>query len=73
MPFGIGTHVCGGVQWSELQLVVNVLLIARYLEMEMVPANYKLKLNPLPKISPNGRFGFRVARHRHPIGEVAGG
>ena len=67
VPFGIGTHVCGGIEWSKLQLVVNLLLIARHLELEMVPANYKLKVNPLPKLSPNGKFRFRIKRFRHPV------
>ena len=71
-PFGIGTHRCGGDRWTELQLAVNVLLIARHLELEMVPANYKLKLSSLPKISPANSFRFRVKRYRHPVEEIAG-
>ena len=66
-PFGMGTHMCGGSRWAEFQMAANLLLIARHLELEMVPANYKLKLDPLPKISLNKRFGFRVAGYRHPI------
>ena len=66
-PFGIGTDMCGGVQWTELQLAVNLLLIARHLELEMVPANYRLKINPLPKMSPRKSFKFRVKRYRHPV------
>ena len=72
VPFGIGTHMCGGVQWTELQLAVNVLLIARHLELEMAPANYRLKINPLPKMSPRKSFKFRVKRYRHPIEGIAG-
>ena len=71
MPFGVGTHICGGSAWTRLQMVVNLLLIARHLELEMVPADYELKINPLPKLSPNRRFGFRVVRHRYPIVEPA--
>ncbi len=67
VPFGVGTHMCGGARWTELQMAVNLLLIARHLELEMVPADYKLKINPLPKLSPNRKFRFRVARHRYPI------
>lgn len=70
-PFGVGTHVCGGARWTELQMVMNLLLIARHLELELVPAGYKLKINPLPKLSPNKRFKFRVVRHRHPLEAVA--
>ena len=70
-PFGVGTHICGGSRWSELQMSLNLLLIARHLELEMVPASYKLKTNPLPKLSPTKKFGFKVVRHRHPINAEA--
>ena len=66
-PFGIGTHTCGGARWSELQLAMNLMLMAHHLELEMDPKRYKLGLNPLPKMSPDKRFGFRVVRHRHPF------
>ena len=69
-PFGTGTHMCSGRRWTELQLAANLLLIARHLDLEMVPSDYKLKLNPFPKLSPNKRFKYRVKRHRHPI-EIA--
>lgn len=67
VPFGVGTHICGGARWTELQLVANLLLIARHLELELAPKNYKLKLSPLPKTSPDKSFKFRVTAHRHPI------
>ena len=66
-PFGTGTHMCSGRRWTELQMVANLLLVARHLDLEMVPANYKLKINPLPKLSPARSFKFRVKRHRHSI------
>ena len=66
-PFGTGTHTCLGSRFSELMMVADLLLIAHHLELEMVPANYKLKLSPLPKFSPNKKFKFRVKRLRHPI------
>ena len=68
VPFGVGTHTCGGAGWAELHLVLNLLLIARHLDLQMVPADYQLRISPLPKLSPDKRFGFRVVRHRHPIG-----
>ena len=66
-PFGTGTHICGGRRWAELQIALNMLLIARHLELELVPRNYKLKLNPFPKLSPAKNFRFRVTRVRHPV------
>ena len=70
-PFGVGTHTCGGARWTELQMAINLLLIAHHLELEMVPSNYKLKINPLPKLSPTKKFGFRVVRYRRPIETAA--
>ena len=66
-PFGVGTHTCLGSRFSELAMAADLLLLAHHLEIEMVPANYKLKLSPLPKFSPNKKFKFRVKRVRHPI------
>ena len=70
-PFGVDTHICAGSRWTELQMVANLLLIARHLEFEMVPKDYQLKLNPLPKTSPDKNFKFRVTGHRHPIKGVS--
>ena len=66
-PFGVGTHTCLGSRFSELTMIANLMLIAHHLELEMVPADYKLKLSPLPKFSPNKKFKFRVKRLRHPL------
>ena len=66
-PFGLGTHLCLGKRFSETQLMMNLLLIAHHLELEMVPSDYELKLSPLPKLSPDKNFKFRVVRHRHPL------
>lgn len=41
--------------------------VAHHLELEMVPRDYKLRVNPFPKLSPDRRFKFRVARLRHPL------
>ena len=66
-PFGLGTHTCLGSRFAELHLVVNLLAIAHHLELEMIPANYKLRVNPFPKLKPSNRFKFRVVRHRHRV------
>ncbi len=70
VPFGTGTHTCGGRRWTELQLVLNILLIARYLDMEMVPKNYKLKISPFPKLSPRKNFKIRIKGYRRPVESV---
>ncbi|MYF11404.1 MAG: cytochrome P450 [Gammaproteobacteria bacterium] len=72
-PFGVGTHLCLGQRFTELMMVANLLLVAHHLELEMVPANYRLKLSPLPKFSPGRKFGFRVRRVRNPFSPASGG
>ena len=67
VPFGVGTHVCGGQGWTRFQMAANLLLIARHLELEQVPQSYRLKLSSLPKVSPDKNFKFRVTGHRHPL------
>lgn len=66
-PFGVDTHTCLGQRFTELMMVADLPLVAHCLDLEMVPANYKLKLSPLPKFSPDRKFGFRVKRIRNPI------
>ena len=61
-PYGLGTHMCLGHRWVELQMVVNMLLIAYHLKLEVVPENYKLGMNPFPTSAPNKKLKFRVAQ-----------
>ena len=65
-PFGLGTHTCLGSRWMELQLAVNLLLIARHFTLEVSPADYKLKINPFPSLSLR-KLKFRVSERRLPI------
>ena len=65
-PYGLGTHTCLGSRWSELQLALNLLLIAYHLKLEIVPADYKLKIAPIPKAAPDKKLKFRVAGIRNP-------
>ena len=62
-PYGLGTHTCLGSRWMELQLAVNLLLVARHFTIEVSPANYKLKINPFPSLSLR-KVKFRVAERR---------
>ena len=66
-PYGLGTHTCLGSRWAELQLAVNLLLIAYHVTLEIVPADYQLKIDPVPKAAPNDRLSLRVARIPHPV------
>ena len=66
-PYGLGTHKCLGHRWVELQMAVNVLLIAHHLQLEVVPANYKMGINPFPTLAPSKKLKFRVAQITNPV------
>ena len=66
-PYGLGTHRCLGFRWMELQLAVNVLMVAHYFKLEVSPANYNLKFSPLPSMKPNKKLRFRISEQRREI------
>ncbi|WP_420615377.1 cytochrome P450 [Candidatus Palauibacter sp.] len=65
-PYGLGTHTCLGFRWMELQLAVNVLMIAHYFRLE-VPEGYKFKFDPLPSMKPNKKLKFHIAEQHREI------
>ena len=67
VPYGLGTHTCLGHRWLELQMVVNLLVIAHHLELQILPGNFKMRINPFPTAAPSKKLKFRVARVRHPV------
>ena len=66
-PYGLGTHTCLGFRWMELQLAVNVLMIAHYFTLEVSPANYRLRFSPLPSMKPSRKLRFRIAEQRREL------
>ena len=60
-PYGLGTHRCLGFRWVDLQLAVNLLMIAHYFTLEVSPRNYKMRISPFPSLSPSRRLKFRIA------------
>lgn len=60
-PYGLGTHACLGQRWVELQMSVNLLMIAHRLKIELTPTDYQLRINPFPTCAPSKRMKFRVA------------
>ncbi len=66
-PYGLGTHRCLGNRWMDLQLAVNLLLVAHYFDLEISPENYKLRFNPLPSLKPSRDLKFRVAGQRREL------
>lgn len=66
-PYGLGTHTCLGSRWLELQLAVNLLLIAYYFRLELTPGDYKLRINPVPSLAPTRKLKFIVAEKRRDL------
>ena len=66
-PHGLGTHTCLGSRWLDLQLTVNVLMVAHYFNIEVYPENYSLKFNPLPSMKPSSKLKFRIAEQRREL------
>ena len=66
-PYGLGTHRCLGSNWLNLQLAVNILMIAHHFTIEVHPANYKLRFSPLPSMKPSKKLKFRIAEQRHEL------
>ena len=66
-PYGLGTHTCLGFRWMELQLAVNVLMVAHHFTLEVSPANYKLRFSPLPSLKPSKKLKFHIAEQRHEL------
>ena len=66
-PYGLGTHTCLGFRWMELQLAVNVLMVAHYFNISVFPAKYKLRFSPLPSMKPSKKLKFHVAEQRREL------
>ena len=66
-PYGLGTHTCLGNRWMDLQLTVNVLMIAHYFTLKVSPANYKLRFSPLPSMKPSKKLKFHIAEQKREL------
>ena len=51
----------------DLQLAVNVLMIAHYFNLEISPANFKLRFSPLPSMKPSKKLKFVIAEQRREV------
>ena len=45
----------------ELQLMVNVLMIARHLTLEAAPNNYEHRISPFPSMKRSRKLELRIA------------
>ncbi len=68
--FGLGTHACLGMRWVELQMAVNILMIAHYFDLDVLPSSYPIKMNPMPTNAPRKALKFRV-KSKRPIPQAA--
>lgn len=66
-PLGLGTHMCLGIRWVELQLAVNLLMLIRFFRFEMADPSYKLRINPFPTMRPTQKLKIVVAERRHDL------
>ncbi len=66
-PYGLGTHTCLGSRWLDLQLAVNLLMIAHYFTLKVSPENYQLGFSPLPSMKPNKKLKFLIAEQRREL------
>ena len=69
-PYGLGTHTCLGSRWVELQMAINILLIAYHVRLELVSPKGELGMNPFPTAAPSKRFKLRVAKVTNPVGRA---
>lgn len=64
-PFGLGTHICLSRRWVHLHLIINVLMIAHYFELEMSDPDFKFKINAYPSLSVSKKLKIRIADKLH--------
>ncbi len=61
-PYGLGTHLCVGFSWLNLQMIVNLLLIVYHFELAPLPKDYKLRISPFPTLSVTNRLKLRIEK-----------
>ena len=66
-PYGLGTHTCLGSRWMDLQLTINVLMVAHHFNIKVFPENYKLRFSPLPSMKPSKKLKFLIAEQRREL------
>ncbi len=68
--YGMGPHACLGQRFHELQLAVNIMLIAYYCDLELVSEHKKMKINPVPTAAPRKNIKMRIRGFRNPLPSV---
>jgi cytochrome P450 len=67
VPYGLGTHRCMGDRWAELQVALNVLLLAHYFTFELSPPGAALRIDPLPTQSLSKKIKFVIKEKRRDV------
>ena len=62
--FGFGTHTCLGPRVAEYQMTLNLMMIAYYFELEVLPSSYPVKINPFPTCTPRKSLKLRIKSKR---------
>ena len=65
VPFGLSTHRCLGSRMVELQMSLNLLLIAYHFDISISPSNYEISFNPFPTAAPTKKLKFKIDRRRN--------
>lgn len=60
-PYGLGPHRCLGFRWLELQVAVNLMMLAHYFKLELSPPNSKVQISPIPGQSPSKKLKVVIA------------
>ncbi len=63
-PFGVGPHICLGAGMAEVQLMVLLATIVRYVRLEYADPNYVLKVILDSSRRPDRKFKLRLSEHR---------
>jgi cytochrome P450 len=58
-PYGLGTHACLGAGLAEAQIMMTIATMLRFGKFQMTPADYTLKVRPLPTNAPANNFRLK--------------
>lgn len=63
-PFGVGEHICLGAGIAEVLIMLTTATILHTVRLEMVPLDYKLKIDMRPAPCPETNFQVRTVERR---------
>ena len=63
-PFGLGTHLCLGNRFAEVQIALNIATILHEADLRLDPPNYEMKIKMGYILKPADSFKLRLIRRR---------